>query len=90
MGFKGLLKEENIFQLAKQVGLDVDRLKRDMDTPEVTNQIIQNMTLARALKISVTPGFLVNEKVLSGVSKMTESGKIDFKQEVALAKAAVK
>ena len=88
MGYKGQLKDEIIFQLATDVGLDVPRLKRDMDTPEVTNQIFENMTLARALKISVTPGFLVNTKVLSGVSKMTESGKIDFKKEAELARSA--
>jgi protein-disulfide isomerase len=87
MAYKGQLKEDTIFQIAGQVGLDVDRLRRDMVAPEIADQIIANMSLARALKISVTPGLLVNTHILSGVSKLTESGKIDFKKEVELARA---
>lgn len=83
MAYRGQLKEENVFAMAKDVGLDVERLKRDMDAPEVTTQIIDNMNLARALKISLTPGTIVGPHILSGVSVITSSGKIDFEKAVA-------
>jgi protein-disulfide isomerase len=85
---KGQLKIENVWDYAAQVGLDVARLKKDMDSPEIADQIISNFNLARALKISVVPGFFVETKLLSGVSNKTSTSKIDFNQEVAEAQMA--
>ena len=87
MAFRGQLKEENVFAMAQDVGLDVARLKKDMDAPEVTTQIIDNMNLARALKISLTPGTIVGSHIYSGLSAVTSSGKIDFEKAVADARA---
>lgn len=86
MAYRGQLKEENVFGMAKDVGLDVERLKKDMDAPDVTTQIIDNMNLARALKISLTPGTIVGNHIYSGLSGVTESGKIDFEKAVATAR----
>ncbi len=83
MAYRGQLKEENVFAMAKDVGLDVERLKKDMDAPDVTTQIIDNMNLARALKISLTPGMIVGPHIYSGLSGITSSGKIDFEKAVA-------
>ncbi len=87
MAYRGQLKEENVFAMAQDVGLDIARLKKDMDAPEVTTQIIDNMNLARSLKISLTPGMIVGSHIYSGLSGMTESGKIDFEKAVATARA---
>jgi protein-disulfide isomerase len=86
MAYRGQLKEENVFAMAKDVGLDVDRLRKDMDAPEVTTQIIDTMNLARALKISVTPALIVGNHIYAGLSGRTESGKIDFEKAVAAAR----
>ncbi|MHB1204816.1 MAG: DsbA family protein [Rhodospirillaceae bacterium] len=86
MAYRGQLKEENVFAMAKDVGLDVDRLRKDMDAPEVAGQIIDNMNLARALKISVTPALIVGNHIYAGLSARTESGKIDFEKAVAVAR----
>ena len=86
MAYRGQLKEENVFAMAKDVGLDVDRLRKDMDAPEVATQIIDNMNLARALKLSVTPALIVGNHIYAGVSGRTESGKIDFEKAVAAAR----
>ena len=86
MAYRGQLKEENVFAMAKDVGLDVDRLKKDMDAPDVAAQIIDNMNLARSLKISLTPGMIVGSHIYSGLSAVTSSGKIDFEQAVATAR----
>jgi protein-disulfide isomerase len=86
MAYRGQLKEENVFAMAKDVGIDVDRLRKDMDAPEVAAQIIDNMNLARALKISVTPAMIVGNHIYAGLSGRTESGKIDFEKAVATAR----
>jgi protein-disulfide isomerase len=86
MAHQGRLKSEDVFTIAQAVGLDVARLKQDMNSPEIADQIISNMNLARALKVSVTPAYIVDRKVLSGVSTATMTSKIDFAEEVAEAR----
>ena len=90
MEHKGQITVENVFEYAKKVGLNVDQLKKDMNAPEIADQIIENLKLARAMKISVVPGLVVDTKVLSGVSNKTSTAKIDFKQEVAMARTEKK
>ena len=87
MGYRGKLTPEDIFAMAAKVGLDVNRLRADMESPDVTDQLIATFDLARALKISLTPGYIVNATVLSGVSAKTSSAAIDFPKEIAAARA---
>ena len=87
LAHKGRLTEADIFNYATQVGLDVAKLKADMEDPAITKHIFDNMNLARSLRIAAVPGFIVNGKVLSGVLSKTETSKIDFPAEVAAARA---
>ncbi|MDX2145728.1 MAG: DsbA family protein [Rhodospirillaceae bacterium] len=87
MAYRGKLDDGIIFTLAESAGLDVARLKADMTAPEIADQLLANMNLARALKISVVPGYIVEDKVLSGLSNKTETAKINFADEVAQARA---
>jgi protein-disulfide isomerase len=82
MGFRGRLTTEMIFDTAKSVGLDVDRLRKDMDAPEIADEIIANFNLARALRIFQTPGFIVGGHMLT-----EPSAKIDFPKVAAAARA---
>lgn len=62
------------------------RLKRDMDTPEISDQIISVFNQARAIRIFQTPAFIVGGP--KGVHVMSsESASIDFAREVARARA---
>jgi protein-disulfide isomerase len=51
---------------AERVGLDVDRLKADMDSPEIAAVIERNMQLATALGIQGTPAFLIDDRMIPG------------------------
>jgi len=90
MAYRGKLTNDDVFAMAGKVGLDIAKLKADMESPEVTDQIIDTMNLARAMKISLTPGYIVNATVLSGVSAKTSSAAISFPDEVAAARAKAK
>lgn len=82
IGSRGQLDTPRIFEIANSVGLDVDRLRQDMDAPEVADQIIANFNLARSLRITTTPTFIV------GTHMLTEpSAQIDFPNTVAAARA---
>lgn len=53
------LTEEIIFQVAKDNGLDVEKLKKDMNSPAVDKQLKANVKLAQDLKLFGTPAIFI-------------------------------
>jgi protein-disulfide isomerase len=74
----GVLDEAGIFETAKAVGVDVARARRDMYAPDVTEEIIANFNLARAIRAYQTPAYIVGGHIVTG-----DSADIDFAKEVA-------
>jgi protein-disulfide isomerase len=66
MATKGQISDEVVYQVAGSIGLDVDRLKRDMAAPEIDQALKANLALASALDIHGTPGFIIGEHVVPG------------------------
>ena len=66
MGARGAFEDEQIFEIADEVGLDVDRLAADMAAPEVEAQIDAVAALASALDINGTPTFVVGGEIIRG------------------------
>lgn len=66
MGFQGQLADDVIFGLAREVGLDVDQLRADMDSDAVSAEIAANLELARSLDIRGTPAFVIGDNVVPG------------------------
>ena len=66
MGTKGQIDEASIFKVAGSVGLDTERVKRDMAAPEIDQAIKANLDLAEALDIRGTPGFVIGQEIVPG------------------------
>ena len=66
MAARGNITDDTVYQVAASVGLDVDRLKRDMAAPEITQQLKDNLVLADTLNIHGTPAFIVGDRVVPG------------------------
>ncbi len=66
MGARGQLTANKIFRLAKKVGLDVDRLKRDMKDPAIDAYLRETIRLAQSIGINGTPGFIIGDKLVPG------------------------
>jgi len=66
MGLKGQLTDDVIYETAKQVGLDLDKLKQDMNDPSVVAELRANMDLAEALGVQGTPAFVINDQIIPG------------------------
>lgn len=66
MEFRGKLSEDAIFAIAKSVGIDTDRLAKDMAKPEIQALIDKNHELARALSINGTPAFVIGKELVPG------------------------
>lgn len=60
------IDEAKVLDTAKRLGLDVEKLKADMENPEVQAIIDLNMSLAESLNIQGTPAFLVDEQLFPG------------------------
>lgn len=63
---KDELTKEQLFRIAQEAGLDVNRLDRDMSRPEWHTIIDRNRTLAKTLGISGTPAFIVGDDLVPG------------------------
>ncbi|MGD9617215.1 MAG: DsbA family protein [Alphaproteobacteria bacterium] len=66
MQMKGQINETAIFNAAKSAGIDVERLKRDMNAPEIDRMLQANQQLAMALDIRGTPAFIVGDEIVPG------------------------
>lgn len=60
------LAEPRILEIAANAGLDVARLKKDAEGPEIVNRIESNRALARKLTLSGTPGLVIGSRIESG------------------------
>ncbi len=58
--------EQMVFDVAEEVGLDVEQLKKDMKAPEITEMIDENLQLADALGVQGTPAFFVGDASIPG------------------------
>jgi len=80
---KGHLSENKIFKLlGAVVGLDLDRLKKDMKRPEIAQAIEKNLQIGQLLGINGTPAFIAAKKLYPGAlsqqqfAEMLKSAKV--------------
>jgi protein-disulfide isomerase len=83
MAYPNNLTDEVIFALARQVGLDVAKLKDDMNAPEVEALIEKTHKLAQDLGINGTPGFVIGDQIIPGAVSADE-----LKKKIAEARKA--
>ena len=62
---------DSALAIAASIGLDVDRLRMDMDDSAIAAAIDRNLDLAQALRINGTPGFVVGDNVFLGALPMS-------------------
>lgn len=62
----GELNEDNILLVAETSGLDVERLRADMQSEDVRQQIRKTYLLAKGLQIGGTPAFVIGEEIVPG------------------------
>jgi 2-hydroxychromene-2-carboxylate isomerase len=71
MAAPGQITKDTVDQVAKAVGLDVDRLKRDMAAPQIEAALKANQALADALDIHGTPGFVIGDQIVPGALELS-------------------
>jgi len=68
MRTSGIVNPEKVIEVAREVGISIRRLRRDMNDPEIQATIDRNLALAASLRITGTPGFVVGDRIFRGVA----------------------
>jgi protein-disulfide isomerase len=55
---------EKLWDILPRVGLDIERIRKDMHAPEIAKIIEQDMADVKTLNVQKTPGYFVNGKPL--------------------------
>jgi protein-disulfide isomerase len=63
---KGQMNEANALAIATRLGLDIEKLKKDMASPEVEEEIKKSEALAKKMGVNGTPHFLVGDRAIPG------------------------
>ena len=66
MKIKGRVDEEKIFSTARMIGLDINELKKDMNNPDIEQQLMKNREIAKSLGLNGTPAFIIGDIIYPG------------------------
>jgi len=82
LGGRGPADKARALAVAKEVGFDMTRLEKDMDSDEVKTTIDEDMKLADALGVNGTPSYVVGNEVVVGAVGIDElKQKIDAERK---------
>ncbi len=76
MAHKGGLDDATIMDLAVKAGADKDKLKKDMEGPEVKARIDTSLDLANQIGARGTPTFIFEDKLVPGAMSLDEMKKL--------------
>ena len=66
MKIRGRINENIVFKTAKDIGLDINKLKTDMKSLEIENKLKQNREIAKLLGLNGTPAFIIGNIIYPG------------------------
>jgi len=66
LGGRGQADRARALAAAKDVGLDMGRLDKDMASPEVRATLQESMKLAEAIGLNGTPSYVIGDEVVIG------------------------
>ena len=76
MAHKGSFEEAALLELAASAGADPGKLKADMQDPAILGLLQANDSLAAALGITGTPGFLFGKQLVPGAVSLDDMKKL--------------
>src|SRR5690349_7069216 len=66
LGGRGAADKARALAVAKEVGLDMTKLEKDMASPEVKATIEENFRLAESMGMNGTPSYVISKQVVIG------------------------
>jgi len=68
---RGPIDEGKVLEAAATVGLDIDRMKADLQDAAIDGALEKTGRLAQALQITGTPGFVVGDQLTTGATDLS-------------------
>src|SRR5438445_2930006 len=79
LGGRGAADKARALAVAKEVGLDMARLEKDMASDEVKNTLAESFKIAEAMGLNGTPSYVIgNEAVIGAVGLPTLKEKVNM------------
>ena len=66
LGGRGAADKARAMAAAKEAGLDMAKLEKDLGSPEVRATLEENMKLAESLGMNGTPSYVIGKQVVIG------------------------
>lgn len=66
METRNVSTKQQVLDIAAAMGINIDKLNRDMESPEIERAIELNQIHARALGIQGTPGLIIGDQIIRG------------------------
>ena len=66
LGGRGLADKARAMAAAKEAGLDVARIEKDLASPEINDTIRENMKLAEDMGLNGTPSYVIGKQIVVG------------------------
>lgn len=66
MEHNGAIEDSVLEDAAKKAGLDVEKMKKDIQSEEIGQEVDKGMTVGREIGIQGTPGFVINGELFPG------------------------
>lgn len=76
MKHRGSHNEASVMKIAEEVGLDIEKLEVDMQSPEIDAMVKRTYALAETLSINGTPAFVIGNQVVRGFVPADEMKKL--------------
>lgn len=76
MGMQGRAEEASVMRIAEQVGLDLDRLRRDMESEEIDEHIATSVRLTKEIGFNGTPSFLIGDAIVPGMIDLDQMSRL--------------
>lgn len=66
MKIRGKVDNEKVFKTANEIGLDIQKLKIDMNNSDIAKRLNQNREIAKLLNLNGTPAFIIGDVIYPG------------------------
>jgi protein-disulfide isomerase len=66
MKIRGKVDNEKVFKTANEIGLNIEKLKIDMNSSDISKRLNKNREIAKLLNLNGTPAFIIGNVVYPG------------------------
>jgi protein-disulfide isomerase len=67
MAYSGQINEASTLEIARDIGIDLEQLRRDLEDPDIRAELDRNYALSGTLRVTGTPTFVIGDEIVRGL-----------------------